>query len=131
MYWTYIGVVLTKCEGIGIGCIPLSEMPISKVTASVLLKSIASTPPLANLPNQLPRPDEISMSKKVSPGPSTTALSLLFDTKKCGIEEDCEHRVIVIDNRSLCGREKDDVGGRLKELKEVTLLTFNFCIVCE
>ena len=106
-------------------------MPISKVTPSVLAESIASTPPLANLPNQLPRPDEISISEKVSPGPSTVALSLLFDTKKCGIEEDCEHRVIVIDSRSLCGKEKDDVGGRLEELNEVTLLTVNFCIVCE
>ena len=124
--WSY------KCEASRYnGCsIPLSEMPISKATSSELLDSIASTPPLANLPVQLPRPEENGMSKK-SPGSSNVALSLPFDTENCGIEEDFEHRAIVIDSCSLCGREKDVLDGRLRVLKEVTLLTVKICVVCE
>ena len=106
-------------------------MPISKVT-SELLDSIASTPPSANLPDQLPRPEvENGISEKVSLGSSNVALSLLFDTKNCGIEEDFEHRAMVIDKFSLCGREKDDLDGRLVVLKEVTLLAVKFCVICE
>jgi hypothetical protein len=113
------------------GCIPLSDMPISKATSSELFDSIASTPPLANLPNQLPRPDDNCISEKVSSESSNVALSLLFDTKNCGIEEDFEQSAIVIDSCSLCGREKDGLDGRLRVLKEVTLLTVKFCVVCE
>ena len=112
-------------------CIPLSDMPISNATPPGLFDSIASTPPLANLPNQLPRPNENCISEKVSSWSSNVALSLLFDTKNCGIEEEFEHRAIVIDSCSLCGREKDGVDGRLKVLKEVTLLTVKFWVVCE
>lgn len=104
-------------------------MPISKDTPPELFDSIASTPPLANLPDQLPRPYVNSISEKESSG--NVALSLLFDTKKCGIEEDCEHMAIVIDRFTLCGREKDGVDGRLRVLKEVTLLTVKVCVVCE
>ena len=114
------------------GRIPLSEMPISKATPSELLDCTASTPPLANLPHKPPRPDESCISKKVSSGSSSSvALSLLFDTKNCGIEEDCEHRAIVIDSCSLCGREKDCLDGRLRVLKEAILLTVKLCVVCE
>ena len=110
--------------------IPLSEMPISKATLLELLDSIASTPPLGNLPIQLPRPDVNCISEKVFSGSCNVALSLLFDTKNCGMEEGVEHRAIVIDSCSLCGRVKDDVDGRLRVLKEVTLLITNCCVVC-
>lgn len=106
-------------------------MPISKATPSVLFDSTASTPPLANLPIKLPRPNENGISEKAPWSSNNVALSLLFDTRKRGIEEDCEHMAIVIDSCSLCGREKDDVGGRLRVLKEVTLLTGKVCVVCE
>ena len=112
-------------------CIPLSEMPISKATSSELLDSIASTPPLANLPIQLPRPKVENGISKKSPESSNVALSLPFDTEKCGFEEEFEHRAIVIDSCSLCGREKDVLDGRLRVLKEVTLLTVKICVVCE
>lgn len=111
-------------------CIPLSERPISKATPLELLDSIARTPPFANLPDQLPRPDVNCISEKVSSGSCNVALSLLFDTKNCGIEEDFEHRVIVIESCSVCGRVKDGVDGRVKVLKEVTLLRDNCCVVC-
>ena len=131
MYWTCIELYeweVLRCNENG--CIPLSlsEMPISKATPSVMFDFIASTPPFANLPDQLPRPDNNPISSRRS---SDVALSLLFDTKKSGIEEDVEHRAIVIDRFSLCGRENNDVDGRLRVLKEVTLLTVSFCIVCE
>ena len=105
--------------------IPLSEMPISKATPSELLDSIASTPPLANLPNQLPRPDVSCISEKVSSGSCNIALSLPFDTKNRGIEEEVEHRAIVINRCSLL---KDDMDGRLRVLREVTLLITN-CVL--
>jgi hypothetical protein len=105
-------------------------MPISKATPLELLDSIASTPPLGNLPNQLPRPDINCISEKVSAASCNIALSLLFDTKNCGMEDEVEHRAIVIDSCSLCGKVKDDVDGRLRVLKEVTLLITNCCVVC-
>jgi len=121
-----------KGSSVNNSCIgPLSEIPISKATLSELFDSIASTPPLANLPIQQPRPFVNSISGKKSSESSNVALSLLFDTKKCGIEEDFEHMAIVIDSCSLCGREKDGVDGRLRVLKEVTLLTVSVCVVCE
>ena len=81
--------------------IPLSEMAISKATLSELLDSIASTPPLTNLPNQVPRPDLNCISGKVSWGSCNIAPLLLFDTKNCGMEEEVEHKAIVIDSCSL------------------------------
>ena len=111
--------------------IPLSEMPISKATPAELLDSIASTPPLANLPTQLPRPDVNGISEKLSSESFNVALSLMFDTKNCGVEEESEHKAMVIDSCSLCGRVKDDgEDGRLWVLKEVILLMINCCVVC-
>jgi hypothetical protein len=92
--------------------IPLSETPISKATPSELLNSIVSTPPFANRPTQLPSPDVNCTSEKVLSSESfkhTAALSLISDTKNCGIEEEpSEHRAIVINSFSLCGRVKND-----------------------
>jgi hypothetical protein len=54
----------------------------------------------------------------------------MFETKNCGIEEDVEHRAIVIDSCSLCGRVKEEVDGRIRVLKEVILLITNGPVVC-
>jgi len=69
---------------------PLSETPISKATPSELLNYIAGTPPLANRPvTQLPRTRKMYLGE-LSSGSFNVALSLMFETKNCGIEEDSE-----------------------------------------
>ena len=75
-------------------------------------------------------PDVSCISKKGFSGSFNVAVSLLFDTKNCGIEEDCEHKVIVIDSCSLWGRVKDGGDGRFRVLKDMTLLTDKICVVC-
>lgn len=110
-------------------------MPISKATplgSSGLLSCTASTPPLAKLPIQVPRPvvNGISENTSSEPGSFNVAVLLLFDTKNCGIEEETEHSAMVIDSCSSCGRVNDGEDGSLRVLKEETLLRVNRCTVC-
>ena len=109
-------------------------MPISKATPlgslELLGSTTASTPPLANLPIQLPRPSTNCICEKAYLGSFNVAVSLVFDTKNCGTEEDFEHSAMVIDSCSLCGRVKERGGRSFRVLKEVTLLRAKFCVVC-
>ncbi len=102
--------------------LPLSDTPISKDNPSELPLSTASTPPLVNIPENVPRPSTIDISKTSVPpsGPGSSTLELFVTKKRAEDPEEQDATVIV----KFCAVGRENVGGFGRDWEESARTAF-------